>query len=221
MPNGVRHVIGALVGLISLPGLYYGLEVGPARLARAVTIFQMAEAYVPAAGLAGCGVLIALLTSWQWLSPLAALLSGAPLCAIGVLWVLEPVLAFELSQRLALPGYTAFAGGTGLYLLIGSALLITALFPSRWRSRRRRAPAHAPAAFPAAPAAPETAGSLFQPQPRPQPAQPQPRPQPAPGESAQPAGSLFQPQHPQPPVDEGAQPTIPGPLPKRTPPDQS
>lgn len=140
MPNSLRHVIGLLVGLAALPAVYYGLGIGTSRLMGRLgsdTLPEVTARY--AVMVAGAGIVVAVLTGWQRLSPLAPLLTGAPLSLVGALWGIDPK-GFALEIVRIDPHATAYAGASGLYLFIGLVVLLAALPPSRWRSRHKPLP---------------------------------------------------------------------------------
>ncbi|MEU7001872.1 hypothetical protein [Nonomuraea sp. NPDC046570] len=141
MPDAVRHLIGAVAGGTALPLVYYLTEAGAKALREAYALL------VP--DLAGLGYLAAvvlvtgLLACWPWLSPLAALVCGLPLAALGAAFASSPDVAFlvigllppiePLTGTDEAPGL--LAGVTGLYLVVGAILVVSAAFPGRWRAR--------------------------------------------------------------------------------------
>jgi hypothetical protein len=81
------------------------------------------------------------------LSPLASLIPGVLLGALGVVWATDPTWAVEHSTKEFLPpdlrlGYMVL-GANGIFLIIGVALTVASLSPRRWRGDRPPAPAAA------------------------------------------------------------------------------
>lgn len=134
--NTVRHVIGLLVGLAALPTVYYGFAIGSQLLLRRYGDMPVSSdaAVRHTLILVGVAVLVAVLVGWQWLSPLAPLLSGAGLSVVGAFWMIDLDAASEsVSADLSSPAYP---GVSGVYLFLGIAVLLTSLSPTRWRVRR-------------------------------------------------------------------------------------
>lgn len=220
MPNGVRHLLGVLIGVVALPCVYLGLTYGPEQTLRYAS---PASAWPWLLALAGAALLVGVLATWRWVSPLASLLTGLPLIALGLMWVITPSLAADVANMLNVFPITAggVAGSSGLYLAVGVILLPACVSVARWRGRTRRAPAHAASsaqsASPKASTAPaegsgpdsseQSSGPSTQPWIAVTPGKAQPAPAPQQDSSA---GSLFQPAHNQPP-------SSPPPLPKRRP----
>ncbi|MFD9948463.1 hypothetical protein ACFWYW_44125 [Nonomuraea sp. NPDC059023] len=133
-----RHLAATAVGLLALPAVYYLTEAGARALRAGYTGFGPSPAgfgYLSAvAALAG------LLTGWQRLSPLAAIICGLPLVALGALFATRLDLALLVAAGLprwgALPGEPpgTLAGVTGLYTVVGALLVTSALLRGRERS---------------------------------------------------------------------------------------
>ncbi|WP_051108848.1 hypothetical protein [Actinomadura flavalba] len=152
MSNGARHGIGALAGLIASPVLFALLLFAGNRAERVYR--QVAIRYAdsdPATtalalgAFAALGIIVALLAGSR-VSPLAALLPGLAFTLFGGLFLLWPVrfgheLMDVLGHRLT---SLLTMGSLGVPFLLGVILVVSALPPSRWRSRR-------PAAVPPAP----------------------------------------------------------------------
>ena len=146
MPNGVRHTVGTLVGVATLPLLYYGLTYSSDRLSvQARTTVGRTPAAVWIGGMVATGLLLGVLVVWQRLSPMAPLISGLPLLTLGILWTVVPSLGLRLLTMLNVisPPSGGTAGYAGIYLLAAMVLLSAAISPSRWRGRPRHTPAHA------------------------------------------------------------------------------
>lgn len=143
MSNGVRHVIGVLIGLILTPviglGVIYGTErVGAVRL---VLGSGGGDRWLGAGVLAAVVVLVALLVGSRT-SPLASLVPGLVYTANAAAWLAAPRGTIEHTV-LQLPGSLGrLSPAVGSYELIlgtlGGVLLVASLFPARWRARSPR-----------------------------------------------------------------------------------
>jgi hypothetical protein len=142
MSNGARHWWGALVGLILVPAIAAALTYGTWRTLSGGQQFgpTSTEYRIGLASLAITAVVLGVVVGSR-LSPLASLIPGLVLTAIGAVWAASPTWAAEHTAG-KLPdsldkldaGYRS-AGSTGLLLVIGVVLLVAALFPARWRAR--------------------------------------------------------------------------------------
>ncbi|MEV0618626.1 hypothetical protein AB0I81_35245 [Nonomuraea sp. NPDC050404] len=143
MSNGARHALGVLAGLLLPPivaaGLWYG--VGDLQL-QLTSSFRIS--WVAVGVLAATAILLAFLLGSR-LSPVASLLGGLAFVAVGVLPFVEMTTGLKLLPTDLLPGslragFTAL-GYSGMQTVLGVALLVVSLFPSRWRGRVRYAEA--------------------------------------------------------------------------------
>ncbi|PRY01452.1 hypothetical protein [Allonocardiopsis opalescens] len=139
-----RHLIGALVGPVAAPLIYVIAETPVARViggestGMAVIAVQWALVGVIAGLLAGSRI-----------SPLAALLCGIPLLVVGAGWLVATgsfqfLLAYNDLVVSLLPGAVAATPNALGHVVLGAALIASALPPNRWRS--------APSTVPQAPA---------------------------------------------------------------------
>ncbi|MDL4776078.1 MULTISPECIES: hypothetical protein [Thermomonosporaceae] len=151
MTNGARHGLGVVIGLIATPLVLAGLCFGTYRMSRLVRMFLMRDAgseqLTSAAVLVAVAVVLGLVMGSR-LSPLASLIPGFVLTALGLLWAVAPRWAMIHTAR-KLPdeldyGYTT-AASLGLLLVIGVALVVASLAPSRWSARSSRPVSGAPA----------------------------------------------------------------------------
>jgi hypothetical protein len=140
--------MGAVAGLTAFVLVYYLTEAAARALRTSSAAFGPAPAGL--GYLLGAAVIVALLTAW----PTAALACGLPLAGAGVLFALDQDAALAAAGKLpwsgagglpwSQPGGLAWAemgeppgtlaGVTGLYLLIGAVLVVSALRPGRLRS---------------------------------------------------------------------------------------
>jgi hypothetical protein len=142
MSNGARHWWGVLMGLILAPAIAAALAYGTWRTLSGAQQFgpTSAEYRIGLGSLALTAVVLGFAVASR-LSPIAALIPGGVLTALGGAWAAAPSWAAENTAG-KLPdsldkldaGYQS-AGATGVLLMIGIVLLIASLFPSRWRAR--------------------------------------------------------------------------------------
>lgn len=138
MSNGVRHLVGAVIGLIAgavvMGLLIWGLE----EVADVMRTFR--PGYAGYALLVVAALVIGVLVGWRWLSPLAGLLAAVPLLAAGLLWLVQIETGLLRNRFLPdfLTGYgSSTAGMSGLYLILAVVLIVPAAFPDRWRSAKK------------------------------------------------------------------------------------
>lgn len=142
MPNGARHAIGVVAGLVLTPVLAAGLMLGTDRFARTFTALRPGgpDRWVGGGVLLVVAVLLGVLAGSRT-SPLASLIPGLVYAGTGGLWVIAPTFAGQHTAG-RLPGtldrgYTVI-GPYGVLLLIGVLLLVASLSPSRWAPRPAR-----------------------------------------------------------------------------------
>ncbi|MCK2216816.1 hypothetical protein MF672_023915 [Actinomadura sp. ATCC 31491] len=124
-------VAGLLLPPLTLAGLWYGVG----EFARQTRTFQVP--WTAAAVLAATAIVLALLAGSR-ISPVASLIGGLVITALGVLPLVEIMGGPQLVPQSLLPaqlrdGYLTL-GYSGLTLFLGAALLVVSLFPSRWRA---------------------------------------------------------------------------------------
>ncbi|HEY7483453.1 MAG TPA: hypothetical protein VH912_03240 [Streptosporangiaceae bacterium] len=147
MSNGARHWWGVLAGLVLAPAIAAGLAYGTWRTLSGAQQFgpTSTEYRIGLASLAVTGIAIAFAVGSR-LSPLASLLPGLALTALGAVWAASPTWAAKHTAG-KLPGsldkldagYQSI-GATGVLLMIGVILLFASLFPGRWRPREEYQP---------------------------------------------------------------------------------
>ncbi|WP_433464494.1 hypothetical protein [Spirillospora sp. CA-128828] len=206
MSNGARHGLGVVIGLVVTPVIALCLMYSTTKFMRYFQYFltKGGDRWIAAALVLAAAVLVGVVAGSR-VSPIASLIPGFVFTVIGVLWIVSPRWAFGHAGRDALPnklylGYTVLAP-YGVFLLLGVALLVASVAPSRWKSR---ATAGAAPRFGGPPPAPMG--------PPPMHGSPAPmgahRPPPAPGQSPAWQGA---PQYGQPPAQPAA--SNPPPLP--------
>ncbi|MEU4227237.1 hypothetical protein AB0F17_23330 [Nonomuraea sp. NPDC026600] len=141
MPNGARHALGVVAGLLLPPLIAVGLFYGVDQVSR--NYQQFIVSWVGLGVLLGSGVLLAFLLGSR-LSPVASLVGGLKFTAFGILPFLEISGLRLIPDRMfgdeLWSGFLTMAY-TGLLLMFGVLLLVSSAFPSRWRSAPRAVPA--------------------------------------------------------------------------------
>jgi hypothetical protein len=130
MPNGLRHLVGAIVGLAALPLVLYLLAMQVKFIDRATETSNPDELRWAGLWLAGAGVVVGVLAGWRRLSPLAALIPGLGLAVAGGLGFFmyidfTPMPLAELINWRTMP----------TSLALGIALIVSAAFSGGRRSR--------------------------------------------------------------------------------------
>jgi hypothetical protein len=145
MPNGVRHVLGLLAGLVLAPVTALGLLYGTERMQRIfqVYFFRPGTQWTPILLLTAVAVVLGVLVGSR-LSPLASLVPGVLFGVPGLLWAVAPEWTLHHTAR-KLPGALdrgyQVVGPYGVLLVLGLLLLVGSVPPSRWRPREVRTPA--------------------------------------------------------------------------------
>ncbi|QBI52457.1 hypothetical protein [Streptomonospora litoralis] len=145
MSNGLRHFLGLIVGILLTPVFAAGLAWGPHWTSGIGLGYDLAAVpgvaqWVPSvAVLAVLGLLLGLATGSR-LSPLAALLPGLVLGAAGVVQTAGLPVQMPGVRDLLQPadGLAPWFAWGPVFAVVGAALFISALPPSRWRRRIRR-----------------------------------------------------------------------------------
>lgn len=146
MSNGARHGLGVLIGLVVTPVIALCLMYSTTRFTEYFRYFFTRggeDRWIGAAAVVVAAVLVGLAAGSR-VSPLGSLVPGAVYTAIGLLWLAAPRFAIEHSGR-DLLGHRLYLGYTtlapyGVFLLLGVALLVASLAPSRWKARTAPAP---------------------------------------------------------------------------------
>ncbi|GAA3199440.1 hypothetical protein [Actinocorallia longicatena] len=184
MVNGVRHVLGGILGIFAVP-LVLGLAAwGSSRMQESISRSfgrgdQDPELILGILALAGAGLLVGIAVNAR-VSPLASLVPGTVFLALGLWLAFDFRNAFKLVDdlgpdwiRTRILGFSA----SGMLLVLGVLLLVASVSPQRWRARPA---AVRPYGGPPAPygAGPQDGPSPYGPQDGPSPYGPQDGPSP-------------------------------------------
>lgn len=134
----MRHLLGVILGIILAAALVAGGGWGYNRMAHAMTMgstLTSTRSLLVLAALLGTGLLLGLLLAGPWVSPLATVLPGLAALAWTALYVVSQHRALQL-----IPMKSSHVGKgaevlleTGVYALLGIAMLVPLFVPSRWR----------------------------------------------------------------------------------------
>ncbi|XVQ12221.1 hypothetical protein ACQP1W_06520 [Spirillospora sp. CA-255316] len=161
MSSGARHGLGAVIGVVVIPLIALSLMYG---IHRAVVFTQTfmeppwSERLILMGLFLFAAVLLGLVMGSR-LSPVASLIPGLAFAGPGLLWMVAPVFsmrnALDVLPRELDRGYSVLAS-SGVLLVLGTALIVASLPPSRWRGARA---ASGPSRHAAAPGAPMLPGA--------------------------------------------------------------
>ena len=142
----LRHILGFFLGIVLTPALAYAAGWGATRADSAVdplahTITDKTRLYGAFALMAAAGLVTGIVIMARWASPMISLVPALAFIAWSVLFLVAPRTALDL------PGKVPPAGdlddglrtllGSGVFTLIGMALLTPGWTAWRWRPARR------------------------------------------------------------------------------------
>jgi hypothetical protein len=131
----VRHIFGFIVGILVGPAMLWATGWGVMR-ATELRGQTGANLYIAIGAMAVAGLVVGVLMVARWSSPLATLLPGLGLVGWTVVYAVNPQRA-----ALELPGTDAIQPTmntllvSGVYGLLGVALMMPTFHPSRWRAK--------------------------------------------------------------------------------------
>ncbi len=137
----MRHLFGIVVGVVLAAALFFGGGWGFHRLVSLtnVTSAQLTSTrgLTSLAAMLGTGLLLGVLMAAPRVSPLATAVPGVAALAATALYVASPSRAVSLiPMKTSTFGLGAHALlGTGIYALLGIAMIIPLFVPSRWRKQ--------------------------------------------------------------------------------------
>lgn len=141
----MRHAFGLILGVLLTPGLLYGTAWGYVQAGQSFDgtgqeITDDTRMYGAFALLAAVGLVTGVVIVARWASPLVSLVPALALLGLSGYFLVDP------GRVLDLPGEVPPAGdldtglrlllGSGVYAMIGFALLMPTWAPRRWGSRR-------------------------------------------------------------------------------------
>ncbi|WP_433323696.1 hypothetical protein [Spirillospora sp. CA-294931] len=141
----MRHAFGFLLGVLLTPALTYGTAWGYVQAGRSFdgsgqAITDHTRMYGSFALLAAVGLVVGVIIVARWASPLVSLVPALALLGLSVSFLVDPGSVLDLPGRLPPGGELDFGLrmllGTGVYAMLGFALLMPTWAPRRWRSPR-------------------------------------------------------------------------------------
>ncbi len=135
------HAVGVIVGMMAVPALWLDLQLGEGAASNIGPPDILAFAGEFLLFIIGGAIVIGLLSSARWLSPIAALIAGTPLLAAGLFTLLTPTAAQSVIVHLVygqdwLPATESLAA-SGWLVMFGGMLLTAGIMPGRWRREPR------------------------------------------------------------------------------------
>ena len=137
----MRHLLGVILGVILAAALVAGGGWGYNRLAHAMTLANPHLTSTPSltvlAALLGTGLLLGLLLAGPRVSPLATVLPGLAALAWTALYVVSQHRALQLIPMKSshMSRGVEVLLETGVYALVGIAMIVPLFIPSRWARR--------------------------------------------------------------------------------------
>jgi hypothetical protein len=137
------HAVGVVAGMAAIPALWLVLQVsegvasnmGPPGIVRSDSEFLLFTV--------GGAIVIGLLASARWLSPVAALIAGIPLVVVGLFALLMPSTVQKVIVQLVYGQYwqpaTETLAASGWLVFFGGMLLASGITSGRWRREPRSA----------------------------------------------------------------------------------
>ncbi|MFC6886034.1 MULTISPECIES: hypothetical protein [Actinomadura] len=146
----MRHAFGFLLGVLLTPALLYGTAWGYVQAGRSFDgtgqeITDRTRIYGSFALLAAVGLVMGVIIVARWASPLVSLVPALALLGLSAYFLADPGRVLDLPGRVPPGGDLDFGLrmmlGSGVYALMGFALLMPTWAPRRWGSRREDEPA--------------------------------------------------------------------------------
>ncbi|MFC9975389.1 hypothetical protein ACFVH6_31315 [Spirillospora sp. NPDC127200] len=141
----MRHALGMLLGVLLTPALLYGAAWGYVQAGQSFDgagqqITDRTRIYGAFALLAAVGLVMGVVIVARWASPLVSLVPALALLGLSAAFLADPGRTLDLPARVPPAGDLDFGLrmllGSGVYALMGFALLTPAWAPRRWgRSR--------------------------------------------------------------------------------------
>ncbi|TMQ81363.1 hypothetical protein ETD83_41490 [Actinomadura soli] len=141
----MRHAIGFFLGVLLTPGLVYGAAWGYVQAGQSFDgtgqeITDRTRIYGAFALLAAVGLVMGVIIVARWASPLVSLVPALALLGFSVWFLVDPDGVLDLPGKVPPAGDMDFGLrmllGSGVYGMMGLALLMPAWAPRRWGSGR-------------------------------------------------------------------------------------
>ncbi|TDC91783.1 hypothetical protein [Actinomadura sp. 7K507] len=141
----MRHAFGFFLGVVLTPALVYGAAWGYVQAGQSFDgtgqeITDRTRIYGAFALLAAVGLVMGVIIVARWASPLVSLVPALALLGFSAYFLIDPGRALDLPGRVPPAGDMDFGLrmllGSGVYGLMGFALLMPTWAPRRWSSAR-------------------------------------------------------------------------------------
>lgn len=141
----MRHAFGFVLGVLLTPGLVYGAAWGYVQAGQSFDgtgqeITDRTRIYGAFALLAAVGLVIGVIIVARWASPLVSLVPALALLALSGYFLVDPGRVLDLPGKVPPAGDMDFGLrmllGSGVYGMMGFALLMPTWAPRRWGSGR-------------------------------------------------------------------------------------
>ena len=148
----MRHAFGFVLGVLLTPALVYGAAWGYVQAGQSFSgtgqeITDRTRIYGAFALLAAVGLVMGVIIVARWASPLVSLIPALALLGFSAYFLVDPERALSLPEEVPPAGDMDFGLrmllGSGVFAMMGFALLMPAWAPRRWSSRRDEEPADA------------------------------------------------------------------------------
>ncbi|XRQ14694.1 hypothetical protein ACN3XK_28630 [Actinomadura welshii] len=146
----MRHAFGLVLGVLLTPALVYGTAWGYVQAGQSFDgtgqeITDRTRIYGAFALLAAVGLVMGVVIVARWASPLVSLVPALALLGLSGHFLVDPAGALDLPGRVPPAGDMDFGLrmllGSGVFAMMGLALLMPSWAPRRWSSRRDEDPA--------------------------------------------------------------------------------
>ncbi|GAA2113009.1 hypothetical protein [Actinomadura alba] len=141
----MRHAFGFILGILLTPALAYGAGLASSRAGAALdpiggSITDRTRLYGALSLMAAVGLVTGVVIVARWASPLASLIPALAFIGWTVFFLVEPRRALQIPEDVP-PAGEIDAGlqlmlTSGIFALLGFALLMPAWAPRRWRRER-------------------------------------------------------------------------------------
>jgi hypothetical protein len=131
------HALGVIAGMAAVPLLWFILQLSESAVTPIAAPVRLAFAGEFLLFMVVGAVTIGVLASGRWLSPVAALIAGAPLAAVGLFTLAAPAEAQSVIDSVVYgdtwqPATESLAA-SGWLVLFGGMVLVAGVMPGRWR----------------------------------------------------------------------------------------
>ncbi|GAA2402770.1 hypothetical protein GCM10010191_07900 [Actinomadura vinacea] len=154
----MRHAFGFLLGVLLTPALAYGAAWGYVQAGQSFDgagqeITDSTRMYGAFALLAAVGLVTGVIIVARWASPLVSLVPALALLGLSVYFLIDPGRVLDLPAKVPPAGDLDFGLrmllGSGIYAMMGFALLMPTWAPRRWGADREDEETAAEAYYPA------------------------------------------------------------------------